>query len=59
MNEQYCLSKVYCKIYHPNLFLNNEYINQYQNNHRDFTVGLPNSVLKKKILRNHQKSYRL
>ena len=39
-------------IHHPNLLRNDEYIDCYQEIHHDFTVELPNNVLKKKILRN-------
>ena len=35
-------------MYHPNLLRNDKYIDYYLKNHRDFTIELPNNVLKKK-----------
>ena len=47
-HEQYGSAKVDYKIYRPNLLRTDEYIVYYQKNHRDFTVELPNNMLKKK-----------
>ena len=41
MNEQYCLSKVEYKLYHPNLLRNDIFIKHYQTIHCDFDVVKP------------------
>ena len=42
-------------MYHPNLLCNDEYIQNYQNIHRDFDFGKPKMVLKKKPIKNLRK----
>ena len=48
MNEQYGLSKVDYKLFHPNLLRNRVYINHYQHIHCDFDVVKPKNKLTKK-----------
>ena len=48
LNEQYGLSKVEYKLYHPNLLRNDVYINYYQQIHCDFDVVKPKNKLTRK-----------
>ena len=48
LNEQYGLSKVDYKLFHPNLLRNDVYINHYQQIHCDFDVIKPKNKLSKK-----------
>ena len=48
LNEQYGLSKVDYKLFHPNLLRNDVYINHYQQIHCDFDVVKPKNKLTKK-----------
>ena len=48
LNEQYGLSKVDQKLFHPNLLRNDVYINHYQQIHCDFDVIKPKNKLSKK-----------
>ena len=43
-NEQYGLSKVEYKLYHPNLLRNDVYFNHYQQIHCDFDVVKPKII---------------
>ena len=45
LNEQYGLSKVEYKLFHPNLLRNDVYINHYQQIHWDFDVVKPKNKL--------------
>ena len=48
LNEQYGLSIMDYKLYHPNLLKNDAFIKHYQKIHCDYDVGKPKSNLKKK-----------
>ena len=48
LNEQYGLSKVDYKLFHPNLLRSDVYINHYQQIHCDFNVIKPKNKLTKK-----------
>ena len=47
LNEQYGLSKVDYKLFHPNLLRNDVYIHRYQQIHCDFDVVKPKNKLTK------------
>ena len=48
LEENYSFSKIEYKIFHPNLIRNNDHIEFYQKNHRDFTIDPPIVVTSKK-----------
>ena len=48
LNEQYGLSKVEYKLYHPNLLRNDIFIKHYQKIHCDFDVVKPKKHIDKK-----------
>ena len=48
LNEQYGLSKVKYKLYHPNSSRNDIFIKHYQNIHCDFDVVKPKNHIKKR-----------
>ena len=48
LNEQYGLSIVDLKLYHPNLLEYDRFIKNYQKIHCDFDVGKPKKKLEKK-----------
>ena len=48
MNEQYGLSEVEYKLFHPNLLRNDVYINHYQQIYWDFDVIKPKNKVTKK-----------
>ena len=48
LNEQYGLSIMDYKLYHPNLLKNDAFIKHYKKIHCDYDVGKPKSNLKKK-----------
>ena len=52
-NEKCGFSKIDYKLYYPNLLRNDEYIKNYQNNHRGFDFEKPEIVLKKKLIKKH------
>ena len=47
LNEQYGLSNVEYKLYHPNLLRNGIFIKHYQKNYCNFDVVKPKKTLKK------------
>ena len=56
LNEQYCLSKVEYKLYHPNLLKNDVYINHYQQICCNFDfVKLKNKLTRKINKYTHKK----
>ena len=55
MNEKYGLLEIDYKMYHPNLLCNDEYIDYYQKNHRNFIIRIPKIVLKKQMIKKQRK----
>ena len=55
LNEECGLLKIDYKLYHLNLLRNDRYIGHYQIIYRDFDIGKPKIVLKKKLIKNVRK----